>query len=120
MVPSSIPSKSCQDYDGGFGASGKLTCAKIREFQTQEKRCKKQKIYELCPITCGICCKDDPNYTSRYKKEKRNCAWLASENSNGQIDKLCEEYGASIQYGCIATCGYCYPFPFPTLSPSME
>ena len=118
MLPSSVPSKSCQDHRGTFGANGKLTCAKIRKYKTEkrDKKCEKEKVYELCQITCGLCCKDDNHYTFIYKNRERDCVWLANETPS-KIEKLCDDFGDSIQLGCVKTCGLCYPFPYPTSSP---
>jgi len=65
--------------------------------------------------TCGICCKDDAEYTFLLSDSNiflsRDCAWLKEED--GRVEELCHEKelassdGRLIKEGCPQTCNSC-------------
>ena len=94
--------------DVTFGSSGKVTCKDLRNDERKRLRlCKNNSfIRSTCKVTCGECCRDDPDFTFNFKKFKqKNCGWLEDQPAN-TITKVCND--GEIGYGCIETCDACY------------
>jgi len=107
------PSITCVDDSTFYMNFEERTCAWINRVQTRkESQCNKPEVRFACPSTCGICCKDDVDYTfylshSNNIFSSRNCAWLKEED--GRVEELCNVStgGRLIKEGCPQTCNNC-------------
>ena len=87
--------------------------------------CQVAEVHVNCPISCGLCCDDDPNYVikrhSGLEMEFKDCQWLSMESGRNQ-GLICESNnhdnnGQIVRNGCPKTCGNCKPSA--SLAPSM-
>ena len=88
-----------------------MTCKTLRNNEKKRlKECKKDIAKEACRVTCGTCCRDDPDFSFKYEQNVgKSCEWLATQKKN-KIDKICndDDVGGSVSYHCIETCDACY------------
>jgi len=105
-----------------FGIQPPPVCANDRTYKYQNKKkqnckwvaakpdrrknlCKKfTKIRTACPMSCGICCKDDKTYRFKANNGKRQtCKWI--KKKSGRVKKYCVK--ANTKSNCPVTCTYC-------------
>jgi len=92
-----------------FKYEGNFVCATVRSKSEIDRRnlCKQSSVIEeKCPVSCSVCCEDDPNL--RYNG-KPVCEVLSSL-SDDKRDEYCEEF-SQVSFHCPVTCNTC-PLPF--------
>jgi len=89
-------------YDNG----SKKSCAWLMDKPWLRKRhCAIEEVINACPISCGLCCEDDPSFTfTTSAHKKQDCAWLAEDRAVRE-SKLCGN--RSIRNNCALTCDNC-------------
>jgi len=74
----------------------------------KKQLCPRKEVQTICPLTCGRCCVDDPEFT--FKDEKynyRNCEWLAGK-SKRVLEENCSDYNKyNVKENCRNTCKNC-------------
>lgn len=104
------------------------TCDRIREKESlRQTVCAKLEVHLECPLSCGSCCEDDPNFTFTSDDDDTNddtsssstvgdepprtvldCEWLASKKE--RQEKWCNKElfdRSMIRKGCPKTCDFC-------------
>jgi len=116
-APSHSPTKSnaptpavCKDNEN-FEFRGRQSCANIRKDEYRRQTlCQHSIVRTKCPVTCGICCRDDDSFLFETNggMEKIGCSALKDSEVN-QI-KYCDTYrdGISIGKTCPNSCGKCH------------
>ena len=90
-------------------------------------QCKRVDVNTACPVSCGVCCRDDVTYTFETDFGPiEDCAWIA-KRPGVRGPRYCDEYlnKKVVKDACPLTCGLCknsisvYPTvsPRPTASP---
>jgi len=109
--PTSAPTPpvSCAN-DPDFKLGGKKNCLWMMLTKKRRKKfCKKGKVREKCPVTCGACCADSETFEFKVKIKKvertKKCAWLEKQKKN-KVNKYCK---GKVETGCTKTCKFC-PF----------
>jgi hypothetical protein len=72
---------------------------------------------EHCPLTCGECCKDDPDFKF-FKRPGRegDCDWVREKGS--RRTKWCKE--SDVKDACVLSCTFCQGYgSSPTLTPTL-
>lgn len=64
---------------------------------------KREFVREACPVTCGICCEDNPTYTFSTPFGTQDCAWVASS----PIAQLGYCSNTDIKTYCSKACSNC-------------
>eukprot|EP00557_Chaetoceros_sp_GSL56_P001755 CAMPEP_0176487634 /NCGR_PEP_ID=MMETSP0200_2-20121128/6252_1 /TAXON_ID=947934 /ORGANISM="Chaetoceros sp., Strain GSL56" /LENGTH=378 /DNA_ID=CAMNT_0017884507 /DNA_START=436 /DNA_END=1568 /DNA_ORIENTATION=+ len=115
-----------------------MDCWSIHQSSSESQRvelCQVEEVHHNCPITCGVCCQDDPNYILlRNNGMYASCDWL-SENQSRK-DRYCDTYNSDawVWSACPLTCSRCksyvslppshqpsdLPSGTPTQSPSLR
>ena len=98
-------------------------CAWVRNKESQrEKFCEFQDIEVHCPISCGICCDDNPFFTfilpDQPDNQRKTCRWISKNASRKQY---CNTFnnGRMVQDACPKACDFCLP-PIGSGAPSMS
>ncbi len=70
-------------------------------------------VRDACPQTCGLCCKNSPNFVFRLKEDspkRKTCEWL-EKRENQKFIHYCDEYqnGRMIKDACPESCNFCVP-----------
>mmetsp|Transcript_22282 Transcript_22282/g.27314 ORF Transcript_22282/g.27314 Transcript_22282/m.27314 type:complete len:214 (+) Transcript_22282:232-873(+) len=87
------------------------TCEFIDELPWRRNRyCKKRKVFNNCPRTCGKCCIDarPDQFTFDVREEARDCEWITKRI--GRVNLFCDNIvdGArKIRDYCPDACGVC-------------
>lgn len=88
----------------------KLTCLYIGDNENlRQKWCKTKKTQEACPVTCGICCRDDLSWVfTTYQGTRKKCAWMKGEKirQTRYCDKVRD--GRLMKLACPETCNFCF------------
>lgn len=112
-MSSSKPTIVCENnYD--YSVAGKPTEAdcnwvgKLNDRRNVE--CQKPATFRNCPVTCGVCCEDDPNFfilTNRDQSRKK-CTWIGKQPN--RVRRYCEENnnGALVKSRCHVACSNCF------------
>jgi len=123
------PATSCiNDDDFRIDDDDDKSCKWVRNQEPRRQRnCKRDDVHNNCPISCGLCCEDDPTYTfdAGESTGERCCAWIA-EHPDSRTDTYCDKYisGQMVRNACPKTCGLCKdyvsvePSSPPTRSPT--
>lgn len=118
--PSKTPSSSTQE--SGSPPSSKYICRNSDSYRLNDRRtcnfvresgdrrrlqlCGKSDVVKNCPVSCGECCEDDPDYVfSTDSGSQVGCEWLSTEPSSSSCDKWSN--GQFVKNGCAKSCNYC-------------
>jgi len=121
--PSDSPTIACVNDDSYKIDNDPIkTCKWVRNKEFRRTRhCRREDVHINCPLSCGVCCRDDPTYTfiTAYKQTK-DCAWIAK--NPWRANSYCDAYsnGRMVRNACPLTCNLCksYIFLAPSTSPS--
>ena len=72
------------------------------------KLCKLDEVRTNCPVTCGLCCEDDPSYTFINDMGiEKTCGWITLKDV--RKSKYCDKYksGMLVRVACPKACDYC-------------
>jgi len=117
-APSSSPSFRCAN-DLTFYAHYDIerTCRWIEESDDRNYFCLQPKIYLACPVTCGLCCRDDTAFTTRINNNSRDCEWIGADLERRLL--YCSITTNGVREHCSKTCDRCFKeAPNPSASPS--
>ena len=125
--PTDMPTATCVNSDS-FSIDG-FDCNDIR-YRTQDY-CQgtstiSQSVRDNCPVSCGLCCRDNESFTFSLDNGKnQGCSWIDS-NSNKVNDRRAKYCNRNIPgVGMIGTfcpeaCDNCGPLESPSVAPSEE
>ena len=104
-------SSNCVNNDSYVNAHNpQATCRWIRWKENRRKEyCKEQEVHDNCPLTCGVCCEDDPSY-------EFDCDSIKTEHD---LSTYCDGdwfKGRAIRDGCPKSCGFCKTFIVPAVT----
>jgi len=113
-----------EDPNFSFQVEGEgKTCRWLSSEEKRDKWCEKWingvKVMKACPIRCGNCCVDDPDYIFKRNGRGRSCQFL-SRLSPDTREVICNQFnnGQLIRNKCKETCGICEDdLEIPNLSP---
>jgi len=123
-----IPSTKCLN-DSTFAYKGDKTqhCVWLMRQEERENICLSSSVSKSCPISCGECCADNPDYSFKTDGRRRTCEWLSKQDQEAQ-NKYCPQFinKNKVQNACLKTCGRCIktdnsterPTVSPTSTPS--
>ena len=104
-LPATLAPSNCVD-DQSFIKNGK-SCSQIRSGD-RDYFCQKVDVRVSCPISCGLCCADNPLYTFGRNRE-RTCDWIGLDIY--RKFSLCVpstfKNGERVVYMCSKTCNTC-------------
>jgi len=86
------------------------TCNWIRKGTRRETLCLEEEVALGCPISCGVCCENNLNYSFTVNTGSvKKCRWLYA-NEDRKMD-WCEEFsnGRKVKRGCPKVCDACFP-----------
>ena len=69
--------------------------------------CKRTQVFRACPISCGLCCADDPKFTFKTETKPhpdKDCVWIAKKYMRRK--RYCNKL--NIKKVCLFTCSNCY------------
>ena len=104
------PTVNCiEDHDFQVEINkAKHSCTTIRNRHSiRETACDMPEVVNACPITCGMCCADDSEYSFNTTLGRTiNCAWIAEQ---GKASKFCDrnKNGRFVRDACAETCKSC-------------
>merc|ERR1740124_1514288 len=77
----------------------------FRTKETRDKLCEITEVLSKCPMTCGKCCEDDPEYSFLVGSDSVGCDWF----STSPVGNHCESYsnGRKVARACPNSCGIC-------------
>lgn len=108
-VTTSNPALTCSDNKYYSMGGRKRTC---HWMGLQEERrylfCQSEEVRNNCPFSCGVCCKDDSEYTFTINRgEQKKCIWLGKKSA--RQDRYCDNVidGMSVSERCPKACGRC-------------
>ena len=85
-------------------------CTWIRESEDiRQELCLEGEVRMKCPITCGLCCVNDPRYAIKLGKGRtEKCSWLDTLTNKGK-KRRCGEFSKNqpVKDGCPLACGNC-------------
>lgn len=91
----------------------KSTCTWIRwNEQRRQTLCQHENTRIQCPISCGVCCADDEEYTFNddfsSRTVSRDCKWIES-SSMKRKEKYCNKHknGRMVRDACPKSCNFC-------------
>jgi hypothetical protein len=102
--------------------STNITCNWIRlETERRNEYCQYQAVHVNCPLSCGVCCEDDPSYTFNAPfaegSKTKDCEWVGKKflrqqkYCSGEVDESDPfvEYqgGKWIREACPKACNFC-------------
>lgn len=103
--PTPAPTIYCVD-DPDFRNNKGKKCPWVRPLKRQNKYCGAWIYRTRCPLSCGLCCNDEPNFTF-IKKKVRTCSFI---EDTGKY-KLCKKKlpdGSRVRDHCARTCDNCF------------
>lgn len=112
-MSSSMPTIVCAN-DYNYSVAGKPTDANCQWVgETNDRRqeeCVKPATFNNCPVTCGVCCEDDPDYNivTNWEQKDKRCGWIGSQTN--RIRRYCNEInnGALVKSRCHVACNNCF------------
>jgi len=116
--PSESPTFQCAN-DLSFYANydREQTCDYIGEADNRNDLCVSSKIYLACPVTCGICCRDNGAFTIRINNNVRDCDWIGGNLERRLL--YCGITTNGVRDNCSKTCDRCFKeAPLPSAAPS--
>jgi len=86
--------------------------------ERRQEYCKIAEIVSNCPISCGICCKDDASFTINTSTGEKECKWIGKRQE--RKDRYCLKYiiGLRVRSSCPIACDFCKDPVLGTISPS--
>jgi len=120
--PTLTPTIICVN-DDNFRVDGDSTktCKWVRgKDYRRVVQCKKKDVHINCPVSCGVCCRDDPSYTlvtdGGFTKD---CAWIVKQ-TDPRATKYCDTFnsGQMVRNACPSACSFCKSYV--SLAPSMS
>ena len=70
---------------------------------TRQAYCISEEVQAKCPLACGHCCEDDPDFTFLFTKD---CEWLGKTTA-GSRERQCAK--RLVKESCPVACGVCFP-----------
>jgi len=88
-----------------FAADPKHSCEWLFRFTDRKlKLCgKREDIRQICPVTCGLCCGDNPNFAYSSAYGEKTCAMVAADPN--LANTLCLD--SDVNSFCAKTCNSC-------------
>jgi Arylsulfatase A and related enzymes len=99
-----------------------VDCLSLYQTSSEAQRvefCQMEEVRLNCPLTCGLCCEDDPTFLfPRFNGRYAGCGWLSGNQV--RIDNNCDLLysGTYVWSACPLTCGRCPAYV--NLSPSTQ
>jgi len=118
-LPSSSPTLRCaNDLTFFNNYDMQQTCHWIGEQDDRDSLCVQEKVYLACPVTCGICCRDDETFTTMINNKERDCEFFGKSLERRLL--YCNSNTNGVRDHCARTCQKCSKeAPFPSAAPSM-
>ena len=96
-----------RDWKQSTGAN--FDCGDIHFVENRRiEFCQLEEVHLNCPVACGLCCEDDPDYLfTRPIGADNNCNWLSKDTL--KQDTFCDTFnnGIMVRAACPKACGYC-------------
>lgn len=112
---SQISAQTCQnDDDFCYGCdNGLITCEFIQGNELlRQKLCAADAVRDACPVSCGLCCDDNPTKKFGWASKKKGwikkkCDWLTEDatKTNSRLKKCNETKAGSL---CLLSCNACF------------
>ena len=68
--------------------------------------CKRGDVPGACPISCGLCCGNDPDFTFTARNGKtKDCQWI--QNQYNRRREYCDER-KKVRGACVDACRNCF------------
>lgn len=84
------------------------SCSSIRNREdVRQNLCTNEDVKNACPISCGLCCADDPDYVyNTTSGDSLKCKWISYRDRK---DRFCDRHknGRFIRDACAESCGNC-------------
>lgn len=114
-IPTSSPTQSPTFEDEGIPVcrdnteyllNGLKSCRYIFN-KSQERHtalCENTEVLINCPVTCGVCCADDPTFEYSVESSLRSCSSVSTNPTD------CDLYvnRTRVKFGCPLSCGTCH------------
>ena len=104
-----VYSEACFDNKTyAYGDDETQNCNWLRNQDDREELCVEEEVFLNCPVSCAVCCEDDPTYTflSLKKVKEFNCESL---DKKVKKEKYCNLFrnGQMVRNGCPKACSHC-------------
>jgi len=112
-IQSSTPSTECSD-DANYTSDHieNLNCRELRlNTSLRQEYCTYDEVTKACPVSCGICCDDNPTFTIKIRDgdstKKIGCDWIGKMKARRK--KYCYNIKkkALVQAACPDACALC-------------
>ena len=112
-MSSSRPTIVCENnYNYSVaGYPSDADCAWVGSDNDRRRReCQTLETFRNCPVTCGVCCEDDPGYRilTNWQQKEKSCRWIGQQTN--RIRRYCtkQNNGALVSSRCHVACNNCF------------